>query len=231
MQPVSVGSATGSGTEQTLQSAHWDLRRKIALEHLRSTSSGSAYSGTSRHLHTPVKTAQHKPGMASDSTASVKFGQPVGVAEVKPGRRSLLPPLTTPHLFRRMVAQGGAAAQVLDLPLSGFPLRMSQKPHEAVKTKHSVVSVKRIVLFALVTVVVFSFLYRLSGGVATSVPHEIVGLREDFFFSLRSFLTASSFDLAPVNTMGRLLYSIEGVIGMMTMIIISIVVSEKIAKV
>ncbi len=86
-------------------------------------------------------------------------------------------------------------------------------------------------VFSTAVVVLFTLLYWLSDGVASSVPNETVQLKEHFFFSLRSFLTASSFDLAPINTLGRLFYSIEGVVGMMTMIIVSIVVSEKVAKV
>ncbi|MDO8491380.1 MAG: hypothetical protein Q7T04_05130 [Dehalococcoidia bacterium] len=230
MQPATTVPRTQTAHEESLASSHWDLRRKIALENLRNTSAAYLSAGAPKRLHLPSRNTATSPASRAAEVASVKLGKPIGVAE--PQRR-LLPTMMTPPIFRRRsyAAQGAAAAQVFELPLSGL-MQGAARLSEAAKPKeHSAVSIKRVLAFSTFVVVVFTFLYWLSNGIASSVPNEVVQLKEHFFFSLRSFLTASSFDLAPINTLGRLLYSIEGVIGMMTMIVVSIVVSEKVAKV
>ncbi len=230
MQPATTVPRTQPSHDANLTSSHWDLRRKIALEQLRNTTSSYLSSATQRRPHTPARTTLTAPEPPSATPA--KLGKPIGVAEPQRRRHKLLAPLTAPSIFRRRsyTTQAMASAQALDLPMSGH-FAQAAEASEAVEPKHGLVSIKRVLIFSTAIVVLFTFLFWLSDGVASSIPDETVQLKEHFFFSLRSFLTASSFDLAPVNTLGRLFYSIEGVIGMMTMIIVSIVVSEKVAKV
>ena len=230
MQPATTVPRTQPSHDANLTSSHWDLRRKIALEQLRNTTASYLSNATQRRPHTPARTTVTAP--EAPAAAPAKLGKPIGVAEPPRRRHRLLSPLTAPPIFRRRsyTTQAMASAQALDLPMSGQFAHAAQAS-EADEPKHSIVSIKRVMVFSTAVVVLFTLLYWLSDGVASSVPNETVQLKEHFFFSLRSFLTASSFDLAPINTLGRLFYSIEGVVGMMTMIIVSIVVSEKVAKV
>lgn len=228
MQPPAVAPGTQTGHEETLASSYWDLRRKIALEHLRSTNAGYYPTMTTRRSASSPATDSVATSQPA-SAAAARLGKPVGIAEPAPLQHHMLPPLTAPAIFRRQSYAAQAAAQVFDLPLD-IPKANQPAADTARPKEHSLVSLKNLGVFSATVILVFAFLYRLSEGIASSVPNETVQFKEDFFFSLRSFLTASSFDLAPVNTMGRLLYSVEGVVGMMTMIVVSIVVSTRLAK-
>lgn len=84
--------------------------------------------------------------------------------------------------------------------------------------------------FAFIIMFFFSLMYWVSQSIGVYVPNASFNWIDYFWFSVRSFVTMSSPDMGPTSSWGRMLTNVEGLLGMIFIIMLSLFLGEKFKK-